>query len=201
VGALTDAVDRHRPRTVPVWLCPDAQLADELHVARADLVNAARRSSSLDTTAVQQAKARVDELQAKVDTIAVEFVLQQIPRPDWRALSDRHQPSKAVRERYREQGIAIDFDPDSFPPAAIAACLVSPREDTDEATAAAVRSIFETWGEGECERLWQACLAANVDVSAVPKSAAVSATTSGSAPKSAPPTSSESLAPSSSDAS
>lgn len=199
MGALTDAADRHRPRTVPVRLCPDQQLADDLLRARQAVLAAAQRQTTHDNTEVEAAKAVADELQAKVEQVAVTFVLEQIPRPEWRRLKDSHQPPKSKRDLYRDQGVLLDHDPDTFPPAAVAACLVEPREDDDEATAAAVQKIFDTWGEGECERLWQACLAANIDVSQVPKSSAVSATTSSSEPKSEPPTNSGSLAPSSSD--
>ena len=189
---LAEVVSGHKPRQVTVRLCPDVQLADELAQARQTLQEFRKASSTLDETAIQEALQKVEDLQATVDEVTVEFVLQGIPRAKWRTLQDQHQPSKKQREQFLQQGVILDHDPDTFPPAAIAASLVSPVEDTPEATLQQIQKLWDEWHYGEAERLWRACLEANLGVASVPKRSTGSVTTSRSETKSEPLTNSES---------
>lgn len=174
---LADVVGGHKPRRVSVRLCPDNELAVAYAEARHDLEQAVKQSTSLDGTATGKAREAVAELQKAVEDASVEFTLQSIGRAAWTKLRDKHQPSKAQREQYRQVGQILDHNPDTFPQAAIAASLIEPVAESAAETVALVNRIWDEWTWGECERLWNACLEANLGALTVPKQSTASVKT------------------------
>jgi hypothetical protein len=103
-----------------------------------------------------------------VDDGLVEFIFEALPRPDFEKLRDDHPPMAAQRSEFkskmRAQGFAahqvgeLGYNPDTFPPALIAACCVSPKLTLEDA--------LEIWsGEdfsaGELGSLMNAAYAVN----------------------------------------
>lgn len=166
---LADVVGGHQPRRVTVRLVPDNNLADAYQQAQDELSAAVQASQSLDTTAAQKARETVERLERQVADVSVEFVLQSIGRAAWVKLRDQHQPTNAQRDMYRKQGVVLDHNPDTFPVAAIAASLVEPSAGSPAETKQLVQRMWDEWNFGECERLWRACLEANLGAMSVPK--------------------------------
>lgn len=89
------------------------------------------------------------------------FTFQAIGRRAWRELLAQHPPTAAQLEL----DAGLEYDPDTFPAAAIAAACVEP----EGVTADAMAELEERLSIGQFGRLWTACLAANVQERATPK--------------------------------
>lgn len=189
MGELADAVAAYRPRIERVSACPRNDLVSELEQVERQL-QAVRESGSIAAGPGNVYTER-DRLRREIAEAQVEFVFESVSHREWSDLLGKHQPTP----QQRQQSPTLDHNPETFPLAAIVACLVSPREDTPEATEGAIRRIFEEWPPGETEQIWKACLTANKGVSQVPKWWSGSDTTGPSGQKSEPPSDSESLSP------
>jgi hypothetical protein len=80
--------------------------------------------------------AELDDAQAEVESVTYPVRIRSLPRPEWAALKDEHPPTDAqIRKAQRKGGPAAapEWNEDSFPPAAIAACVVDPDFDLDAA--------------------------------------------------------------------
>lgn len=185
--SLADVVDSYTPRVERVKVCPRNDLVTELEAVVAQL-GTVRDSGSIADGDSNLYRER-DRLRAEIADAQVEFVFRSLPRLRWTELLGKHPP----KEAHRLAG--ADHNPETFPRAAVAASLVSPRGETDADTERLVRRIFEEWPIGETERLWKTCLSANHGVSQVPKSWSGSGTTGPSVTRSEPPSASESLSP------
>ncbi len=98
----------------------------------------------------------------------VTFTFRSIGRVAMRDLLDAHKPTPDQRRELREAqklvGIPshrraeLPFNSDTYPPALIAACCVSPAMTEDEAT-----ELWESeaWGEGELMSLFEAAQLVN----------------------------------------
>ena len=85
--------------------------------------------------------------------VTVEFRFGAIPRVELDALIGlaEHRPTEAHQEKHRaackREGLkfkALEFNPETFPPALIAACCLHPELTLEQAT-----EIWEQWGDGE----------------------------------------------------
>lgn len=197
---LKEVVAAYTPKTEKVDLCPDQRLLAEERELREELQ--AKRAEDTGTLAdadTSDLEAQLREVHDRIEDATVEFRVESIGRKAWKDLRDEHQPDEATRKRYEERGASLDWDPDEFPPVAIAASLVSPAGDDDEETLALCRRIWEEWDNGEAHKLWEAVLAVNVQRSSIPKWPVGSATTWSSDAKSRPPGTLASAGPSSSE--
>lgn len=164
-----DIKKRREPAKVNVTICLSQQIIEDL--ARLDEELVAARSEDLRhegeidyaPKAIELAD-RIVELEAEAAEMMVEFVFQEIPRSEWNALKRSHGPTQEQRQR----GI-VQYNPDTFTPAAIAACAVAPELTEDQA-----KELCAEWSEGDVQRLFMAVLTANVGERHVPKSEAAS---------------------------
>lgn len=97
----------------------------------------------------------LEELERRIDAEAVIYRFRGISRRRWRDLMAKHPPKREHRE------MGVDFNPDTFPVAAMAACSVDPKLTIEEARAL---EDDATLGTGNFERLWEGVLTANLGV-------------------------------------
>lgn len=119
-----------------------------------DLVKAQQAVGDEDDDGYAEAKAEVDRVLESVEAATVQFHFQSISRNDLWAMLKEHPPTKAQQAAHRKRLAAgeigmdemLRYDPDTFPPVLIAACLTEP-----EMTEAEVQEMWEDddFSEGE----------------------------------------------------
>lgn len=132
---------------------------------------------------------RLTEIEAEIEASTIEFRFRAIGHHAWADLLREHPPTKAQREADRN----IDHNPETFPFEAMAASCVDPVMTVDDVRRLEASALIDV---GAWVQLWTACINANV-TAAAPKSLAASILLSSGA-YAKRPTTSESLAPSSS---
>lgn len=189
---------------VPVLLSTDAAdriVAAERQVERAQAaVEAAERveAEKLNKPRTDQAREQLQAAQAELDAAQdaarehlYEFRFTSIGSEDWEALVLSHPPTKKQRELY---GRELDFNPDTFPVAAVAVCLteivqpdgsVEPVDTTPDDVRATIKSKVK---QAVWQQLWGACYRVNVGRSQVPLSLSGSGHPRSSDTGSEPPT-------------
>lgn len=124
-----------------------------------------RENSAPDMGTSSRVKQIQRELSDAIDAAEateVEFVFQAIGRAAWDRMVMDHKPTQEqIRDLRRDLGdknAQIGWNPETFPPAIISACLVSPRMTVEEAT-----EMYEdpSWNLGELQRLLAAAIAVN----------------------------------------
>lgn len=176
-----DEIDqKFKPTKARAVICLDSDLV--LEIAR--LTEEMDREHGIDQgtnrTAVAPGIAeRILELRALAKESEVEFVFASIGRLAYSDLMRRH---PATAEQQAEAAAAeigkLAYNPDTFQPALFAAACESP---TGTTPAWWVRK-FDEWGLGQIQRLWRACLAAQMGVTELPKAEDAFELMGGSAP-------------------
>lgn len=137
------------PHTVSEEVCFDRALVGELERAEAEL---ARHRGMLEPP--PELAARVEELAAAVTEKTRTLVFTSIGRTAWRELLSGHPPTDEQREQL---GRGLDHNPESFPFAAIAAACSEPGLTPEQA-----KWLSDNLPISVFERIWGACLTANV---------------------------------------
>lgn len=181
------------PKTVTVRVCLRGDLLAR-HAYLEQELAAARR---LDETENRLPEARgiaeqIQALETEIEGSLVQFTFQCIGQRAWTDLLLEYPPTAEQKEQWREEGIGYGFNPETFPPVAVAKAAIEPKM-----TEADAESLYRLMSFNEWQRLWGACLAANVEAADVPFSLAASAVLRGYELKSEQPTTTESLDPSS----
>mgnify|MGYP001152550309 CR=1 FL=1 len=161
----------HLPEaSVPICLRADLQaefdrLSHELEVAR--------RSPDADTLVGSSGRTRrIAEEMEKIRTQMQQHTrvirLRALPRRQWSDLLARpeHQP--------RKEDAPADYNRETFPVAALAACAVAPKMTVEQAG-----RLVDRLSQGQWDRLWLAILNLNKGEANVPFSAAASAILAG----------------------
>ena len=139
-------------------VCMDSDLSDEVIRLQALKTQADERMFAYpNSTVLAQAQADAAEALAAAEAAAaevtVEFRFGAIPRVELDALlgQPEHRPTEAHQEKHRaackREGLkfkALEFNPETFPPALIAACCLHPELTLEQAA-----QIWEQWGDGE----------------------------------------------------
>lgn len=180
--SFDEVLAQARPKTVTVQVCLRGDLLAAHEQAERDLAEA-RRSDETQNAYGQapEIARRVQDLEAEIDKAQVEFTFTAVGQKRWTDL-------------YVQQGLEEET-PESDPRfiswmlEAVAASISEPAMTVDQAD-----KLFSVLNFGQWQHLWQACLAANVQGTSVPFSAAASAVLRGYETKSASPTTTESLA-------
>jgi hypothetical protein len=138
---------------------------------------------------------RLLAIEAEIEAAVVEFKFKGIGFRAWSDLRLKHLPTRKQMEQAKQIGEQLDHDPDTFPPAAIAASCVEPEMTVEQVTELISSGLIDVkaWNE-----LWSACLAVNV-AAADPKSLAAGLIARMNGGSSKRPTTIESPAVSSSD--
>lgn len=193
LGRVTSAAYRIT-KTVPILVAPQALIDEhaELDVAfREAAINDVAIGDNTSTVIVERLEAVEQELEA----FYVPFKVGAIAKRAWADLLKAHPPTKAqLAEDNR-----CEFNPDTFPAMAIAACLISPvmsfeqvkiledgvENEDGESTGGLNDAQFNT--------LFNNVAAVNMSGLAAPKSVAVGVLHRANAASSPPPTTIESL--------
>lgn len=152
-------------KKVDVAVCFDAELVDRLSKAESALAEyvAARGSgeagegkshSMLGDPQREQLQATVDELRNEADGKTHFLTFVAIGGRAWRELLAQHPPT---REQSLKHGMSLDNNPETFPQAAMAASCVQPGLSLEQA-----EWLVDNLNVLEVQRLWTACLDANV---------------------------------------
>lgn len=102
---------------------------------------------------------QIRELEQRIDEAQRTFTFEGIGRGPWMDLVGNHPPSTADKRD------GLDFDSDTFPPAAVARCCIDPVMTVDEAL-----WLYTELDVAEWSRLWEAVLLANLGTRDRPKS-------------------------------
>lgn len=188
---LAEIVAQVQPRTSSVRICLRGDLIAEHERLERELAEARRTDADTNEPDEAPGIARsVLAVEAKMRDAEVEFVLQAMGMTAWSDLLAKHPPTK------EQKGQRLDHNLETFSVAAVAASLIDPCDATEDD----VRALSERMSLGEWQRLWGACLEANVSGDAPGESSAASETLRGSKQSSSSAALGESLAASSSDA-
>ncbi|MEU7741977.1 hypothetical protein [Nonomuraea sp. NPDC049158] len=166
VEDIDDFLDGLKLPETEVPICMRGDLQSKFEELERDL-EAARRSADSDSLAgsgsdtrrlAEEITALQDEMQEHVRV----FWLRALPRKEWSDLIKEHKP--------RKQDAPADFNRDTFPVAALAACSVKP--SINEAQAG---KVIDRIAQGQWATLWDAILQLNGGSGEVPFSYAASA--------------------------
>ena len=138
------------PHTVTEYVCFDRSLVGELEEAQDQLARQSR--GMLEPPA--ELEERVKELKVQVAEKTRKFVFVSIGRTAWRQLLSENPPTQ---EQLDELGRNLDHNPEEFPFAAMSKTCKEPGLTVDDA-----RKLSDILPVGVFDRLWTACLAANI---------------------------------------
>ena len=141
--------------TVDVPIKPRALVKKHADLERAILERSQEGGSLAGDDLLRQMAAGLQELEDRIDERTKVYSFRAVSRRRWRDLLAKHPPAKKDRDA------GHDFNPDTFPAAAIAACCVSPKMTEDEAKQL---EDDDELGTGGFEQLWNGCLAVNLGV-------------------------------------
>lgn len=167
-----EAKKAHRNTRLSVTVTLRGDLVDEVDRLEAEMRAAAEQdeAENRDPQAPRIAE-RIQDLQAEAAESEVTFTFQGLGRGTWAKLIADH-PPRTDHESDGYGGEKLPYNPETFPPALLAACCVEPPDlagDLDE-----WREIHEEWNAGQIANVWDACLASNTGVAPTPKSRAAS---------------------------
>lgn len=145
--------DNVRPGVKPVErtakVCLDGRIVAEIETLAREHAVAKRDDENLNRDPVAPGIAtQIRELTEQAHDAEVEFVFRAMGRKAWRDLVAGHPPTPEQRKA------GADFNPATFPPAAMAACCIDPvGVDFDE--------LAQLVTESQWDQLWIACHTAN----------------------------------------
>lgn len=184
---LEDFAKAHKPARATARVGFRQDLWDRHAALEADLAAAIRddTSENRDPEAPAVAEA-IEALEAEIVAGEVPFVFQSIGRQAWTKLLAEHPPTDEHRD------LGSDHNPETFPPAALAASSVEPKMSVETAT-----GMFDELNLSQWNRLWSAVLTANLGGGESPKSVMATVVRQRLAPSSTTAAPEESLAASS----
>lgn len=162
----------YQPTKVRASVCLDSDLVVE--IGRLEQQLATEKAVDRKTNRIAKAPALAEqilELRERAAAAEVEFVFQGIGRRAYTDLRAKHPPTQEQKDEAAKQGLEAEFNPDTFPPALMAASCIQPSGSTVKWWA----RKYDEWTVGQISRLWSACLAAQVGVTEVPKALEASA--------------------------
>lgn len=146
------------PDRKQVRVCLDRALLADLEAAEQALEEIPAGPGMLSGDAEgEEVKARVEELRAAVRAKSRTMMFESIGRKRWRDLIAQHPPTDEQRKSMGELGQRLDHNPETFPATAIAASCVEPELTIEDA-----RWLVDQLPLGVVDRIWAACLSANV---------------------------------------
>lgn len=166
---------RHVNTRVSVRIAMAADLVDEVDQLEVELERAKqvdKWSNDMDTApAIAE---RIQALEAEIRATEVTFTFEALSRVAHHKLVALHPPTaEQLKLVADEPELTVPWNPDTFPPAMMAASCVAPAELAGNVTEWA--DIHDNWSTGPVMKLWKACNTANAGVVEAPKSAAASA--------------------------
>lgn len=121
---------------------------------------------------IHDAAMEVQRREAECAAAAVTFRFRGIGRKPHSDLVAKYPPTADQQAEASDQGVRYAWNPETFPPALVAASCIEPAGITLQAA----QRIAEQWTDGQWAMLWRACVAANEGTADPgPKSAIASA--------------------------
>lgn len=152
-----ELLDRRKPNIITVPLVLDGSWGAEVSSleqrigALTVLPDSEAKAEALDTVS----KRLIDLLNHGEEMVEV-FTVRGIPRPAYEALLRDNQPTPQQREDPETKG--LPYNPDTFVPALVYACLISP--ELSEADVTEMFSPESEWNTADLTAIFQAALKA-----------------------------------------
>jgi hypothetical protein len=165
VSEFEDLQRRHTKRTKSVPVCFDQALLEELEGARKRLQKY-ESDGMLDDSVKQDLGEDVAKLQAKAKDATITIVFQAVGRRRWREMVSDHPPT----DEQKAEDPDAEFDPETFLAAAMAdSCAGTRQVDAPKdqplrmkLSRAQFQWIIDEFTFGDVDRIWAACLEANL---------------------------------------
>lgn len=157
MSALDEFLDEFQPRRIAVPICKRGDL-----IARHERLERELASGGEGLASPKLAELR--DLESEIAASSQMFEFVGVTRRAWSDLMAKHPPAKEDARR------GLDFDPNTFPQAAIAATCTDPGITPEQS-----EKLLDVLPQGEWDKLWGAVLTCNVEVALPPKSLLVSA--------------------------
>jgi hypothetical protein len=159
---ITDILKRARPREKAVWLCLAGDVMAEIEDLERQLTAVSDTWEPDSLAAVNPAEAIAKKIKAareKMRKAEAKFTLRSLGDKAWSDLVAAH-PSADKNQMW---------DPDTFPKAALVACLVDPVVTAEQA-----EELFGVINQGQREELLAAAYEVNAEATAIPFSVSAS---------------------------
>lgn len=162
---------KHSNARQSVTLCVRGDLVDEIARLEEQMRREDEADQGLNRTAVAPQIARqIQALEEEAREAEAVFTFQGLGQGRFAKLQAQH---PATDENRKALGTdELEWNPETFPPALLAASCIAPAElagNVEEWT-----EIHQTWSNGQVLRLWAACMAANAMGADTPKSRSAS---------------------------
>jgi hypothetical protein len=175
--SLDDIIARKRPTELKVVIALTPEVGYRLAEAQ-QKVEGARRAQLLIKSdeaelSLAEAEAELEAVKEEVMEDCAEFVFHSIGRQAFEDLRDAHVPTPKQKDKAKKlatqlglgtRGGQIGWNVETFPPALISACCVSPEMEFEEATELWNSEVFN---EAETGQLFQAALQVNQSAGSV----------------------------------
>jgi len=190
-GSIDDFLGGYQPPRVTVHVTMRADLL-ALHSQLQHDYQIAAKDDDVEVRHPQAPRIldQIAEVEEQIAASTRPFTFQGIPSNDYRKLITR----KENRPRAQDRDDRLDFNPENFPVALIAASAVSPAISPAES-----RKLYELLSDSQFGKLWQGAVAVNIGADDAPKSVRRSSAEDPSGTSSSSVASEGSLAASSSD--
>ena len=157
---IADLIATAQPRTLEVSVCARGDLVDRHATLVQQLAaaesNVAKRASVAKDPEVARIAGEIVAVEAEQEASTVTVVLQSVSRRVWADLLAKCPP--------RPQDKGLDHNPDTFPPAVVAACAKSPVISEEEANQLADALPVSEWS-----KLWLGAVGLNITSTPHPK--------------------------------
>lgn len=148
-------------RTMSTWLCTKGHLTEEIQRLERELITARQGDAmSNEPDRAPEVAARIRDLEDEAKKHEREFVFTGVDGKAWSDLKAEHPPTP----QQRKQAPGVDRNPETFWPAAIAACLTRPSGFDAEKVA----KLAGVLSSGDWERLVAVCRSVNEGASSTP---------------------------------
>jgi hypothetical protein len=178
-----EAKKAHRNTVLSTTITLRGDLVDEVDRLEEEMVEAAKvdKTENREPEAPRIAE-RIQDIEREAAESEVEFTFRGLGRGQFAKLIADH-PPRADGERDLFEATDLPYNAETFPPALMAMCCISPAElagdlgngKIDEQVLGEWREIHDEWNAGQVTDLWRTCLATNTGVGTTPKSRAASA--------------------------
>lgn len=167
---IDDVLTDITPKTKRVRVCLRGDLLQQLDDLDVELQQAVLEDRTQNRAPLApQIADRIAAVRREAEAAEVEFVFQAVGRRAWSDLMVANPPTPEQQAEVAERGGRYEWNPETFPMAAVAASCVEPTGMTVEK----VEQLYARLNDGQWLRLWkEGCLGANVTGTDIPFSAA-----------------------------
>lgn len=156
--SLADVVAQAQAATISVRVPLRGDLMAELESLNERFLAERVADQELNREPLHVATAeRILAVQAEMAESEVEFRFRGIGRKPYRELLRAHPPTAEQKAEADDARMLLLFDPDTFPPALMAASCLAPQPVSVEG----FQAIWDQWSEGQTTHLWRACMSVN----------------------------------------